>query len=172
MFFAIVLLLQNAVNALEDFFYQHLVAIKHGMQQRQPLGMGLGNTLVETHRGYLHQQSGLFLLIGQFEIVAHHGLNDKSPVQVIGASNGATRHQMILLASDDYRLRQLMVFCVGIERTCLSIEPHLRIGTHIDGAIQSRLQKLDVKTKLILIGPSGCVIKIEVELLDVIWLSR
>ena len=134
--------------------------------------MSLWNALVQAHRGNLHQQSGLFALVRQFEIAAHHGVDNEGPVQVIGASNGATRHQVILLATDHYWLRQLVIFCVSIERTGFSIEPHTRVGTHVDSAIQSWLQELNIKTKLILISPACCVIQIEVELPDIPLLSR
>ena len=169
---AIILLFQNAVNALENLLYQLLVAVQDRMKQSQSLGMRLRNTLIQTHRGYLHQQSGLFVLVGQFEIMAHHGLNNKGPVQVIGAGDGSSWHQVILFATDHYRLRQLVIFCVGIERTSVCIKPHLRICTHVNGTIQSRFQELNIKAKLILIRPTRCVIKIKVELPDMLLALR
>ena len=66
--------------------------------------MRLGDTLVQASRCYLHQQLGLFVLIGQIKIAAHDGLDDKSPIQMIGSRNGATRHQMVFILADGYRL--------------------------------------------------------------------
>ena len=75
------------------------------MQHRQSLRMRFGNALVETHRGDLHQQRRLPVLIGQFEIVAHYRLHDKRPVQMIGPGDSAPKHQMVFLTTDRYRLR-------------------------------------------------------------------
>ena len=79
---------------------------------------------------------------------------------MIGTRNGTTRHQMVLIAADCYRLGQIVLLGIGIKRTSLSIVSHLRVGTHINGAIHSWLQKLNVEPKLVLIGTSGCVIQI------------
>ena len=128
------------------------------MEQRQALGMRLRDALVETHGGYLHQQCRLLILIREVEIMTHHRLNDKSPVEMIGPRYRSTRHQMILFTTDHHRLRQFVVLRISIEGASLSIKPHLWISTHINGTVQSRLQKLNVKTKLVLISPSRRVI--------------
>ena len=61
-----------------------------------------------------------------------------------------------------------MLIGVGVKRTSIGIIAHLWVGTHVNGAIQSWLQKLDVESKLVLIGLSGCVIQIKMELTDVL----
>ena len=52
----------------------------------------------------------------------------------------------------------VVVSSVCIERTGLSIEAHLRVGTHIHRAIQSGLQELDIEAELVLISPSRRII--------------
>ena len=65
----VVFLQLHAVDRLEDVLHEHLVAAEHGVEHRQPLGVGQRDALVEAHRGNLHQQRGLSLLVWQFEIV-------------------------------------------------------------------------------------------------------
>ena len=77
---------------------------------------------------------------------------------MIGPRHRSARHQMVLLTTDHHWLRQFVVLRISIEWASLSIKPHLWVGTHINGAIQSGLQKLNVKTKLVLISPSRRVI--------------
>jgi hypothetical protein len=76
---------------------------------------------------------------------------------------------MVLLASDCNGLRLVVTFCIGIERTGLCIVPHLWVGTHIDRAVQSWLEELDVKPKLILISSASRIIYIKVELEGVLY---
>jgi hypothetical protein len=65
---------------------------------------------------------------------------------------------MILLTTDHYWLRQVVMLRISIEGTSLSAESCGRVGTHIDRTVETRLQKLDVEAKLILIGPANRMI--------------
>ena len=172
MLFAILLLLQHTINRLEKLFHQQLVSAQNRMEHRQSLRMGLGNALFHTHRGNLHDQLGLALLIGQVEIAAQHLIDDKRPVQLVSSGDGSSRHQVILFVGDGNRLGQVVSLCIGIERTSLWVEAYLRIGTHVNRSVQSRLQKLDVEPKLILISPSRRIVYIKVELLDALIALR
>ena len=142
------------------------------MEHRQPLGMSLWDALLHAHRGNLHDQLDLALLIRQVEITAQHLIDDKRPVQLIGSGDSASRHQVVLFIRDSHRLGQVVSLRIGIKRTSLLVEAHLRIGTHIDRSVQSRLQKLDVEAKLILISPSRRIVYIKVELLDGLIILR
>ena len=158
MLLAIGLLFSDAIHCLEDLFNEQPVAIQHRMEQGQALGMRLRNALIQAHRGYLHQQRGLLVLIGQVEIMAHHRLYDESPVQMIGPRNGAPRHQMVFLATDHHRLGQIVSLRIGIEESRLQVDARLWVGTHIYRPVQSRLQEFDVKAKLVLIGSSRSIV--------------
>ena len=158
MLLAIFLLFRHAINRLENHLHQHLVAIQHGVQHCQSLSVRLGDALIQTHRRNLHQQRRLLVLVRQFEIMAHHRLYDKGPVQMIGTRDGATRHQVILLATDDHWLRQIVTLRIGVERTRLQVDAHLRISTHIDRTVESRLQELDIEAELVLISPPSRII--------------
>jgi hypothetical protein len=76
---------------------------------------------------------------------------------------------MVLLASDCNGLRLVVTFSIGIERTGLCIVPHLWVGTHIDRAVQSWLEELDVEPELILISSASRIIYIKVELEGVLY---
>ena len=135
MFLTPFLLFSHAIHRLENLLHEQSVAIQHRMEQGQSLGMRLRNALIQAHRCNLHQQRRLLVLIRQFEIMAHHRLNNKSPVEVISPRDGATRHQMILLTTDYHRLGQIVMLRIGIERTSLSIKVRFWVGTHIDGPV-------------------------------------
>ena len=158
MLLAIFLLLGHAIDRLENLLHQQFVAIQHGVQHRQPLCMCLGNALIQTLRGNLHQQRRLLILVWQIEIMPHHRLHDKRPVQMIGSCHSPARHQMVLFAANHHRLRQFVILCVSIEQPGLRIDTHLRISTHIHRSVEPRLQKSDVEAELILIGTSRRII--------------
>jgi hypothetical protein len=65
---------------------------------------------------------------------------------------------MILLATDHYGLRLVVALGIGIEKSGLGVKPRFWVGTHIHRAVQSWLQKSDIKTKLVLIGSASGVI--------------
>ena len=79
---------------------------------------------------------------------------------------------MVLLAADADGLWLFVALRIGIERTCLQVDDHPRVGTHIYRALYPRLQKLDVNAKLILVSPPCRVIQIQVELSDILLLRR
>ena len=53
---------------------------------------------------------------------------------------------------------------IGIERPRIGVIPHLRVGTHIDRPVESRLQILDLEAELVLVSPPRRLIQIRVEL--------
>ncbi len=161
---AIIRLLCHTIHRLENLLYQQPVGVQHRVQQGHALCVSQGYALIQTRRGYLHQQLGRLVFIGQIKIMTHDGLHDKRPVQVVGSRNGSSGHQYILLATDADLLRLFVAPSIGIERTCLHIDAHLRIGTHIYGTRDQRLQKLDVKAKLVLVSPARCVVQIQMKL--------
>ena len=167
---AIGFLLRHAIHRLEGFLHQQLVAIQCRMQQGQPLGVSQRNALVKAQRGYLHQQLGLLVLIGQIEVMTQHIFHDKLPVQMVCSRDSTPGHQPVFLATDIDGLRLVVLQRVGIERAGIRIKAHLRISTHIYRTVQARLQELDVQTKLVLVSPSRRIIYIMVELTDVFFL--
>ena len=110
--------------------------------------------------------------IRQFEIMTQHSVDDELPFQTVGTFNGASWHQPVALAGDVNGLRLSMFLRVGIERTGFRIKAHLRVGTHIDRPVETRLQILNLKPELVYIRPSGRLIEVLMELLDILLCLR
>ena len=164
----IVLLQGHRIDDLEALLQQQRVGVQGRMLHRHTLCVGEGNALFQAERRNLHQQRLQTVFVGQFEIVAQHGVDDELPFQSIGALDGASGHQPVALAGDVNGLRLSMFLGVCVERTGLRIKAHLRVGTHIDRPVKSWLQILYLKPELVHIRPSRRLIQIQVELPDLL----
>ena len=156
------------IDDLEGLLQQQFVGIQRRMLHRHTLRVGEGNALFQTERRNLHQQRLQTVFVGQFEIVAQHGIDDELPFQTVSAVDGASRHQSVALAGDVNRLRLSMFLCVSIERTGLRIKSHLRVSTHIVRPVKSWLKILYLKPELIYICPSRSLIEVQMELPDLL----
>ena len=160
----VVLLLRHRIDRAEGLLHQQFVCAQHRVLQRHALGMGHRDAAVQAERCYLHQHRLETVLVGQFEIVPQHHIHDKEPLQPIGALHGSPRHQVVALLGYAHGLRLVMKVGIGIERSRIGVIAHLRVGTHIDRPVESRLQILDLEAELVLVSPPRRLIQIRVEL--------
>ena len=146
--------------------------MKQRVLQRHSLGVRQRDALLQRLAGYLLQQLHLAVLVGQVEIAAQYLAQYKHPVEMVGARDGAARHQLVAFPRDAGRSRLLVLLGFGLEGSRLGIEVHLGVGTHVDRPLQPRLQILNAEPELVLVGPARAPVQILMKLLHFLLLCR
>ena len=170
MFLQIVFLQGNGIYRIKNVPYQYLVPAQYWMTECELLCLRHGDALVQTGCGHSHQQFHFPLFIRQFKITPQDIVHDEEPIEVISPVNRSSGHQTVTFLTDVDGFLLLRLFSVCQKSSCLWVEEHLRVGTQINRAIQSRLQVFDVHLELVLIGQPCRLVQIPMELPNLLFL--